>query len=156
MYQTLRNQIHAKSDPVTVYMKMVGVKTWIQKNPGISGISSYSAPISMPHIIILKLQDIWLTRTLIREEGSPNFLQNLIPTNWENLQNKETHRITEKSKVKSCLRKCIPDPLNWVQTWKYISLDLLIVHNSLVLYLHAPNIWKNIYCKLLKQSTKYL
>ena len=73
----------------------------------------------IPHIIILGLKNSWLTRTLIREESSWSFSQNLITTKWENLQKKASQN-EKKGKIKSHLQNCIPDPLNWV--WKFWKL----------------------------------
>ena len=54
---------------------MIGAKEWIRENPGISKSSSQSGLILIPHIIRLKLKNVWLTWVLIQKEGSWTFLR---------------------------------------------------------------------------------
>ena len=72
---------------------MTGTKEQMQENPNVSRISSWSDPIL---IIRLKLKIVWLTRSLIREEGSWTFFQNA----------------GKNEKFKSYSRHCIHDTLN--------------------------------------------
>ena len=100
---------------------MIGAKKMNTTESWYSRISSYSDPILIPRIITLKPKNVLLTQTLIRKEGSRSFSQNLIPKNWEKMQNKP-RKMKEKGKIKSHWLNCVPGTLNWVQKfWKIFA-----------------------------------